>query len=307
MKTKKLFYLALSLFFLFIIACEDDNKTIENTNDENKIKVELTSVSECKEDNLKDAFSSTETCIKYTYNVDAKELSLKHVNAVFNCCPDSILISFSFTGDTLIISESESSALCNCNCQYDLDMKISNLDPKVLYIKVVEPYIGDNIPIEGEIDLINKPTDSLCFPRDNYENQIIVELTSVTECKENNLKDAFSSTEACINYTYNVATKELSLSHVNAAFNCCPDSIMVSLNFSGDTIKVTEAENFGECDCSCLYDISINLSNVEQKSWFITFDEQYIGNNTTLDGTMDLIHSTDSIFCVLREGYPWGM
>jgi hypothetical protein len=55
-------------------------------------------------------------------------LTLKHVDAGFSCCPDSLYCNIGLKGDTILIQEFEKTAVCKCNCLYDLDIEINGVD-----------------------------------------------------------------------------------------------------------------------------------------------------------------------------------
>ena len=86
--------------------------------------------------------SEDKSCIDYVYDGQGT-LTLKHVNAGFNCCPDILDADISLVGDTLVIEEHESlmHGGCDCLCLFDLDMEVKNLDPGRYYIKVIELYV----------------------------------------------------------------------------------------------------------------------------------------------------------------------
>ena len=54
-------------------------------------------------------------------------LYIRHINATFNCCPDTLKVTASTSGDRLFINEQEINPQCNCTCQYDLTYKIGPL------------------------------------------------------------------------------------------------------------------------------------------------------------------------------------
>ena len=54
-------------------------------------------------------------------------LSVKHVNAWFNCEPGELKVRAIIEGHTIKISETESSSLANCICPYDLYCEVGPL------------------------------------------------------------------------------------------------------------------------------------------------------------------------------------
>ena len=90
---------------------------------------------------------SDEDCMEYQYDGEGF-LSIRHINAGFNCCPE-IAPEISIEGNVITIDEIEIEGLCDCLCLFDLDYEINNLPPGVYTIHVIEPYV-----VEGEEPLI---------------------------------------------------------------------------------------------------------------------------------------------------------
>ncbi len=129
---------------------------------------------------------------------------------------------------------------------------------------------------------------------------------SHSECK--NKKSGSTGedkSQDCITYSYQADAKMLTLTHKNAAFNCCPDSITVDFSFIGDTIILSEAETNGDCDCLCVFDLNFTIGNLEKKAWIIKVIEPYIGDGEVLLATMDLSNEINGEFCITRNYYPW--
>jgi hypothetical protein len=165
MKTK------ISLMFIIAVVmfgCEKDN----NKSQQLTITGKYLSHSECKS-GLKSAVETIETpdtlsCIEYSFNESTNKLSIKHVNAGFNCCPDTMFCLISVKQDTIIIEEKEQGGMCNCDCIYDLNMELSGVAAKKYQVKVIEPYLGDQEAINFELDLANENVSSYCATRKQY-------------------------------------------------------------------------------------------------------------------------------------------
>ena len=108
-------------------------------------------------------------CLEYEYD-GVSILRLKHVNAGFNCCPDSFTAAFEFDGQQITITEVEwLRAPCDCLCLYDLDLRITGLPAGTWTIKVVEPYLWPEAePLEFTVDLVASPSGEYCVTRDRY-------------------------------------------------------------------------------------------------------------------------------------------
>jgi len=114
------------------------------------------------------AYSLTEDCIQYNYDGIGR-LTLKHINAAFNCCPGNIEADLILGSGTITIIEKEQTQSCSCLCLYDLDYQFDNLTPGVYTIRIVEPYIQDTEGIlQITIELKNSESGSLCVPRNIY-------------------------------------------------------------------------------------------------------------------------------------------
>lgn len=126
MKTKYMIWIGTLLLLLAGAGCE---KNIRNK--EEKIHVEEFSYSGCK-DHLDVGNVSVRTApenqeyVKYEGNSDGY-LSIRHINVVFNCCPDTIKATASIERGVLLITEKEIVPKCNCTCKYDLTYKIGPL------------------------------------------------------------------------------------------------------------------------------------------------------------------------------------
>ncbi len=152
------------LVFSFIImfaACEDE--PIENP------QGKVTKYSECKNFTsfYKSMNSNSESCIIYSYN-GINKLLLTHVNAGFNCCPNSIYATVNLDGNKLIINEGENANDCRCLCLYDIEIAINNISPGNYTIVVNEPYAENGPPFEFEVNLNSAITDSMCVGRNYY-------------------------------------------------------------------------------------------------------------------------------------------
>ena len=107
------------------------------------------------------------TCVEYEYDGSGL-LSLRHINAGFNCCTD-ISADFSLDDGVIIVTEKETGEYCHCLCLYDIDYEIGNVPAGSYRIKIVELYINEGeAPIEFDIHLDDAGTGSHCITRDYY-------------------------------------------------------------------------------------------------------------------------------------------
>lgn len=167
---KSITYSLVVLFIVgtFILSCEKEEG--------NQIKMDITgqllSHSICK--NLLKSTSlmvytpDSLSCVQYSFDQQNNKLTLSHINAGFNCCPDSLFCKVDLMDDTIMIYEYEKSALCRCNCLYDLNIEINGVVSDKYHIKFIEPYTADQTKLIFDVDLSNNSTGSVCVTRKQY-------------------------------------------------------------------------------------------------------------------------------------------
>ena len=127
MKTKIILWIGALLLLTAGAGCEKE-KT-------NEMQLRDFSYVGCKEniDKTKQSFSESilknQECIEYRAIEDGY-LHIKHINAQFNCCPDTIKVNFSTGNNGFVITEDEQNPKCNCFCNYDLEYSIGPLSSK---------------------------------------------------------------------------------------------------------------------------------------------------------------------------------
>lgn len=110
---------------------------------------------------------------------------------------------------------------------------------------------------------------------------------------------------SCIYYSYNDSTQVLTLSHINAGFNCCMKQIICTATIFYDEFNLIETEKGKICKCNCLYSFDVDLYEVEAKKYKLKIIEPLVGNQTELNFELDLIKNKKGSFCVDRKKYPW--
>lgn len=142
------------------------------------------------------------------------------------------------------------------------------------------------------------------------QSNITGKVTTQSQCKnflsQNNEKFTVADTFSSVTYLYNVSQQKLTLTHINAGFNCCPGEISCEIEIEGDTIHIYENEETSACDCLCLYDITEQLTNVTAGTYTIQYHEPYIGNQQNIIFQVNLSENTSGSFSVHRTSYPWG-
>lgn len=149
--------------------------------------------------------------------------------------------------------------------------------------------------------------------KDNSANLIpVATLLQHTDCKlfQNNTASSGPSfapgpADDCIHYQYN-GTDTLTFTHINAAFNCCPEEITAAIDIDGNQIIINEQEKKASCHCLCLYDLDYKIENLSPGCYSFRIIEPYIdSNDQILEFTLDLNETTNGDFCLPRNRYPW--
>ena len=168
MRTDILTVITLFFFSVLFWSC---NKTSTKKEERPDIIGKVTNQTGCADrvktsDNL--IADSNQSCIIYTFNAENEKLSILHENAGFNCCPGEINCRISFSNDTIVVEELEEYPMCDCNCLFNLEIEINGVLPSKYYLKFIEPYAGDQLKLEFEIDLLNHPSAEYCVERNMY-------------------------------------------------------------------------------------------------------------------------------------------
>jgi len=130
--------------FLFVIALLYSSCEQQSSNMSDPI-LSVNSDSACKQWTFKaDAQPGPDqSCIRWSYD-DNGTLTITHINAGFNCCPEKLLASFEINDNNIYITEDDSLALCHCNCLYDLEMVLQNIAPDNYILHISEPLVADS-------------------------------------------------------------------------------------------------------------------------------------------------------------------
>ncbi|MFH2036266.1 MAG: dockerin type I domain-containing protein [Candidatus Zixiibacteriota bacterium] len=123
---------------------------------------------------------------------------------------------------------------------------------------------------------------------------------------EKSLDEQPPSNQDCFEYAYD-GIGTLALIHYNAGFNCCPDGLSAEINFTDNTINISEVEEGGFCDCNCLFNLNYEINNLPPGEYTVVFTEPYRHEaEPILEGTIILESTVSDIVCVPRYFYPWG-
>jgi len=163
MKTTIYAVFIVSLFGFIFFSCEKES------DNQNTVTGQLVSNSACKY-NTESSFQDqgtpdTLSCVEYSFDENENKLTLKHINAGFNCCFDSLYCEISQEGDTIQIQEIEKNPQCYCECLYDLNIEINGIERKKYQLDFIEPYRLKLEKLAFEIDLTESETGSFCVTR----------------------------------------------------------------------------------------------------------------------------------------------
>jgi len=136
-------------------------------------------------------------------------------------------------------------------------------------------------------------------------------VTRFSECKSPSAAasaDSVGRDQDCIEYTYDGASV-LTLKHVNAGFNCCPDSLGATFGFDGAVITITEVAWVSQgCNCLCLFDMDFRITGVPPGRYTIRVGEVELGEGVEiLQMTVNLTSAGSGQHCLTRDHYPWGL
>jgi hypothetical protein len=112
----------------------------------------------------------------------------------------------------------------------------------------------------------------------------------------------------CIEYQYD-GDGFLLISHINSAFNCCPEVISAVISIQGSTITITETESAHGCHCMCLFDVNFQFQDLLPGMYTVQILETYIDGvsegEDIFEITLDLSKQTSGKICIDRNKYPW--
>jgi hypothetical protein len=150
-------------------------------------------------------------------------------------------------------------------------------------------------------------------PQAGEEIEFSGHLSSYTGCKPTGGQGAgLAATQECIEWSYD-GESTLNIAHINAGFNCCPDSLVADIQISGDTISIDENEILvNGCRCLCLFDLTLVVTGVAPGSYQIEISGPYMDDSDPetrgmVEFTVDLSSDSAGSYCVERDHYPWNI
>lgn len=111
--------------------------------------------------------------------------------------------------------------------------------------------------------------------------------------------------QECVSYVYD-RSSTLRLTHINAAFNCCPGEITADIDIDNHRITIAEHEEMQLCRCNCLFDVDYSFENLPPGEYTIHVTGPYQeAGDDPLEFTINLSLEPEGLFCVDRDHYPW--
>jgi len=159
--------LSLLLLLGLLATCTSESDTPA----EMELTIRLTGNPQCiylKSHENRQETPDSQSCIEFAFDQDNRMLILKHINAAFNCCPESLWCTVAFRNDTILIQEFEKQQGCKCNCLYDLDLEVEGIEPGEYYLRIIEPYLGTQKPLIGEMNIQTSKIGNFCVWRTIY-------------------------------------------------------------------------------------------------------------------------------------------
>jgi len=117
------------------------------------------------------------------------------------------------------------------------------------------------------------------------------------------LGNTISNNSTYIEYRYENNT--LWLTHYNVVFNCDDSGIDATASIDGNQITVTETQDLGSdggAKCLCLYDITIELNDIEAQNYTIVYDD---GLSDDINFSIYASYENEGIRSFARSDYPY--
>lgn len=160
-------YYSLVLLSMIVVSCSTESENSGSM----KLTISILGNPQCngsKSAEINAQTSDSRSCAEYAFDRDNEKLILRHLNAPFNCCPDSLWCTVVLKNDTIIIQEFEKNKGCKCDCLYDLDIEVEGMEPGKYQLQLIEPYVKEQNEICFEMDLLNHKQGFHCVNRTQY-------------------------------------------------------------------------------------------------------------------------------------------
>ena len=152
----------LFIFMLIFIGCKEESTTPKASEGQS---LKILKHSDCGGFQADTETDDGQTCIQYEYD-GSDILLISHLNAGFNCCPDDFnKISLDVHGNTITLDESEVDGDCDCECLFDINFKLTGIQPGTYHFIVNEALSPKGDALSFDMDLSTKAADIYCVER----------------------------------------------------------------------------------------------------------------------------------------------
>lgn len=278
------------------------------TPDDKKIDTKLASFSDCKGESTNgntNALSPhhNDTIATYKYDRKSKVLNIKLISLIGDCCGEGWAVNATTSDSTIVLIPTQTGkASCNCICSFDVEVDLTNIEPRLYLFTVRDDKFSINLSESTEGIILDIPRgyynrSSDCKHVDDGFSDIFPQEDGFppiypTAPNQDTDIDMTKESHALVKYIFEPENGTAFIVSVNRVFNCC-SAQGSSVRVSGDTIFVNSYEIFMSeemCDCVCPYDISTTIENLKPKKYiFIVDGTEFnidLGKDTMLSNTI---------------------
>lgn len=260
------------------------------TPEDKKIDTKLASFSDCKGGTTNEntnALSShhNDTIATYKYNREDKVLNIKLISLIGDCCGEGWAVNATTSDSTIVLIPTQTGkASCNCICSFDVEVDLTNIEPRLYLFTVRDDKFSINLSESTEGIILDIPRghynrSSDCKYVDDGFSDIFPQEDGFppiypTAPNQDTDIDMTKESHALVKYIFEPENGTAFIVSVNRVFNCC-SAQGSSVRVSGDTIFVNSYEIFMSeemCDCVCPYDISTTIENLKPKKYIFIVD-----------------------------------
>ena len=210
---------------------------------------------------------------EFAFSVSGSTLHVAHLNALYNCCVDDIVVTLTIEGNSLLLRETDVlTTPCDCMCCYDVESLIENLTPGTYtveycwfdYDEWVERCHTDQIEIAGE-DGPGQNTPGLRRSAEDPTVSLEPRVVDVhsTGCKDDPSNPWWWPPCGDDEFEITVGAGLLTVTHDNILYNCCNDEIAAAVEVDGKIVRIQETEIVPQpCYCVCCFETTVTVANL---------------------------------------------
>ena len=260
------------------------------TPEDKKIDTKLASFSDCKGGTTNENTNAlsphhNDTIATYKYNREDKVLNIKLISLIGDCCGEGWAVNATTSDSTIVLIPTQTGkASCNCICSFDVEVDLTNIEPRLYLFTVRDDKFSINLSESTEGIILDIPRgyynrSSDCKYVDDGFSDIFPQEDGFppiypTAPNQDTDIDMTKESHALVRYIFEPENGTAFIVSVNRVFNCC-SAQGSSVRVSGDTIFVNSYEIFMSeemCDCVCPYDISTTIENLKPKKYIFIVD-----------------------------------